>query len=192
MAPLDLKQNPSSGCSQSPAKYGWLFRWFMDFRVRKRELWCVKPRREAFSGEGPEAQIGSEIHQGPTLSFWMLRWLSVYEFLSSALVSFLCSFKILLPPVGFVGFPGGSDGKEFTCNAADPSSIPGSWRSPGEGNAYPLQYSCLENPMDRGAWQGYSPQCCKESDTTEQLTISLPVGIMYLKLVVSNVGMNKN
>ena len=50
------------------------------------------------------------------------------------------------------GFPGGSDGKESPCNAGDPALIPGSRRSPGEGNGYPLQYSCLENPMDRGAW----------------------------------------
>ena len=49
------------------------------------------------------------------------------------------------------GFPGGSDGKESACNAGDPGSIPGSGRSSGEGNGYPLQYSCLENPMDRGA-----------------------------------------
>ena len=49
-------------------------------------------------------------------------------------------------------FPGGSDGKEFTCNAGDPGSISGSGRFPGEGNGYPLQYSCLENPVDRGAW----------------------------------------
>ena len=157
VASLGLKQNPSNGCNQSPAKYGWLLRWLMDFRVRKRESWCVRPRREVFPGEGPGMQRGSEIHQGPTLSFWMLRWLSVYELLSSALVSFLCSFKILLPPVGFVGFPGGSDGKESTCSAADLGSIPGSGRSPGEGNGYPLQYSCLEDPMDREAWQGYSP-----------------------------------
>ena len=47
----------------------------------------------------------------------------------------------------------GSDGKEAACNAGDPGSIPGSGRSPGEGNGNPLQYSCLENPMDRGAWQ---------------------------------------
>ena len=52
------------------------------------------------------------------------------------------------------GFPGGSDGKESACNAGDPGSIPGSGRSPGEVNGYPLQYSCLENPMDRGALQG--------------------------------------
>ena len=44
-------------------------------------------------------------------------------------------------------------GKESACNAGDLGSIPGSGRSPGEGNGYPLQYSCLENPVDRGAWQ---------------------------------------
>ena len=49
------------------------------------------------------------------------------------------------------GFPGGSDGKESTCNAGDQGSIPESGRSPGEGNANPLQYSFLENPMDGGA-----------------------------------------
>ena len=50
-------------------------------------------------------------------------------------------------------FPGGSDGKESACNAGDLGSIPGSGRSPGEENGYPLQYSCLENSMGRGAWQ---------------------------------------
>ena len=48
-----------------------------------------------------------------------------------------------------MGFSGGSDGKESACNAGDPGSIPGSGRSPGEGNGKPLQYSCLENSMDR-------------------------------------------
>ena len=51
------------------------------------------------------------------------------------------------------GFPGGSDGKESTCNSGDLCSIPGSGRFPGEGDGNPLQYSLLENPMDRGAWQ---------------------------------------
>ena len=51
-----------------------------------------------------------------------------------------------------LGFPGGSDVKESTCNAGDPASIPRSGISPGEGNGYPLQYSCLKNSMDRGAW----------------------------------------
>ena len=52
-----------------------------------------------------------------------------------------------------MGFAGGSDGKESACSAGDLGSIPGSGRSPGGGNSYPLQYSCLENSMDRGAWQ---------------------------------------
>ena len=50
-----------------------------------------------------------------------------------------------------LGFPDGSDSKETACNAGDPSSIPGLGTSPGEGNGNPLQYSCLENSMDRGA-----------------------------------------
>jgi len=48
-------------------------------------------------------------------------------------------------------FSGGSDGKESACNAGDPGLVPGSGRSPGEGNGNPLQYSCLKNTMDRGA-----------------------------------------
>ena len=57
-----------------------------------------------------------------------------------------------LPTPVFLGFPGGSDGKESTRNAGDLGSIPELRRSPGEGNGYPLQYPCLENPMDREAW----------------------------------------
>ena len=53
-----------------------------------------------------------------------------------------------------MGLPHNSDGKESACNAGDLKSVPGLGRSPGEGNGNPLQYSCLENPMDRGAWRG--------------------------------------
>ena len=52
-----------------------------------------------------------------------------------------------------MGLPGGSNGRESACNAGDPGSIPGSGRSPGEENDYKLQYYCLEDFMDRGAWQ---------------------------------------
>ena len=52
-----------------------------------------------------------------------------------------------------MSFPGGSDDKASACNVGDPGSIPGLGRSPGEGNGNPLQYSCLENPTDGGAWQ---------------------------------------
>ena len=65
------------------------------------------------------------------------------------------------------GFPGGSTGKESTCNVGDLGSIPGLERSPGKGNGYPLQYSGLENSTD------YSPWGCKELDTTERLSLSL-------------------
>ena len=54
--------------------------------------------------------------------------------------------------MGQRGFPGGSDGKESACNMGDPGSIPGSGRYPGEGSGNLLQYSCLKNPMDKGAW----------------------------------------
>ena len=57
----------------------------------------------------------------------------------------------LLTPV-FLGFPGGSDGKEFTCNEGDLGLIPGLGRCPRGGHGNPVQDSCLENPMDRGAW----------------------------------------
>ena len=56
-----------------------------------------------------------------------------------------------LPTLVFLGFPGGSDGEESCCNAGDLGLIPGLERSPGGGHGNSLQYSCLENPMDRGA-----------------------------------------
>ena len=66
-----------------------------------------------------------------------------------------------------LGFLGGSASKESACSAGDVGLIPGSGRSPGEGNSYPFQYSCLESPMDRGAWWAIVHGGLKESDTTE-------------------------
>ena len=63
----------------------------------------------------------------------------------------MCSIHVCICIIW--GFLGSSVGKESACNAGDPDSIPGWGRSPGEGNGNPLQYSCLENPMDRGVWQ---------------------------------------
>jgi len=64
-------------------------------------------------------------------------------------------------------YHGGSDGKESACNVGDLGSISGSGRFPGEGNSDLLQYSCLENSVDRRAWGGYNPCGLKESDATE-------------------------
>ena len=72
-----------------------------------------------------------------------------------------------------MGFPDGSDSKESARNAEDLCLIPGSGRSPGEGNGNLLQYSCLENAMDRGSLEGYRPQGCKVSDMTEGLTLHI-------------------
>ena len=60
-----------------------------------------------------------------------------------------------------ISFPGGSHGKESSCNAGDLGSIPESGRSPREGNGNPLHYSCLENPMDGGAWWATVPRITK-------------------------------
>ena len=75
--------------------------------------------------------------------------------------------RLLIPRVS----QDGSDSKESACNVGDPGSIPGSGRSPGDGNSYPLQYSCPENPMDRGAWRA-TVLGVAESGMTEQLTLS--------------------
>ena len=79
------------------------------------------------------------------LSINLSIYLSSIYLLSSSGVFIRASFT-------FRGFPCGSDGKTFACNAGDPGSIPGSGRSPGEGNGNPLQYSCLENSIDWEAW----------------------------------------
>ena len=71
-----------------------------------------------------------------------------------------------------LGFPGSSDGKESACNTGDLGLIPVSGRSPRVGNGNPLQYSCLENSMDKGAWQAIVHGGQKELDATEQLTLT--------------------
>ena len=76
--------------------------------------------------------------------------------------------KDRLPTPVFLGFPGGSAGKEFTCNARDLGPIPGLGGYPGEGDGYPLQYSGLKNSMDDSTW------VCKKSDMTEQLFLHMP------------------
>ena len=78
-----------------------------------------------------------------------------------------------------MGFPDSSVGKESTCNAGDPGSIPGLGRSAREGIGYPFQYSCLENPMDRGAW--WATVHGSQSDTTS-LSLSAIMGFPHISL----------
>ena len=72
------------------------------------------------------------------------------------------------------GFPGGSEVKASACNEGDLDSIPGSGRSPGEGNGSPLQYSCLENPMDRGAGRATVHRVAKSRTRLSNFTFIIP------------------
>ena len=85
-------------------------------------------------------------------------------------------------------FPGDSDGKQSSSNVGDLGSILESGRSPREGNGNPLQYSCLENPMDGEAWRATVHGGRKESDTTEQLTLALFMGRIMSPSCVYNAG----
>ena len=86
------------------------------------------------------------------------------------------------------GFPGGSDGKESTCNAGDLGLILGWGRFPGEGKGNPLQYSCLENPMDRGVWwvrvHGVTKSQTRLSDSYTHIHIGTPCGSTSYILVL--------
>ena len=79
-----------------------------------------------------------------------------------------------------LGFPGGSDGKASASNAGDPGSILGSGRSPGEGNGNPLQYSCLEDSMDRVAWEATVHGVTKSQTRLSDFTFSLSL-ISFIK-----------
>ena len=83
---------------------------------------------------------------------WFSLGYNVSEFLLWGMLNFIiiCNYFPFLRHVWMVH--GSSDGKASAYNAGDPGSIPGSGRYPGEGNGNPLQYSCLENPVDQGAW----------------------------------------
>ena len=76
------------------------------------------------------------------------QWLTLFFWAPKSLWMVIVAIKLKI----LTGFPGGSQVKASDCNVEDPGSIPVSGRSPGEGNGNPLQYSCLENPMDGGAW----------------------------------------
>ena len=86
----------------------------------------------------------------------------------------------------YMGFPGGSDGKESACNAGDLGLIPGLGRSPGEGHGNPLQYSFLENPHVHGRLVGYSLWGCKELDMIERLSTAQHIYIyIYIYIYIA-------
>ena len=103
-------------------------------------------------------------------STWRLFYKSFFaSFQSPRLVIWGKKCRKVISPMVHQGFPDGSDGKKSACNVGDLGLTPGLGRSPGGGNGNPLQYSCLENSMDRG----YSPWDHKESDMTEWLILPL-------------------
>ena len=121
------------------------------------------------------------IYHFSTIYFWRSEYpsyvISLRNFLyylvwyRLAAIKFLVLFMVYY---NLKGFPGGSDGKELAWSMGDLGSILGSRRCPGEGNDYSLQYSCLENSMDRGTWKPIqSIGLQKESNTTEQQTLLL-------------------
>ena len=124
-----------------------------------------------------------------SLSFWLSNLAALHSFATAPLYihviwdEWCLSFSvksnltlhilILVMIISIYQTPlGGSDNEESTCNRGDSGLIPGLGRSPREGNGNPLQYSCLENSMDRGVSLGYNPWSRKESGTTEQRTLS--------------------
>ena len=112
----------------------------------------------------------------------MIFWRIVLLDMESRASHFIHSTLWIFHPTTFEGFPGGSYGKASACNAGDLGSIPGSGRSLGEGNGNPLQYSCLENSMDRGAWwatvHGVPKSRTRLSNFTHSL-VSFPEGLPF-------------
>ena len=88
----------------------------------------------------------------------------------------LTYLPILIP---MLGFPGSSVGKESSCNTGDPGSIPGLGRSPGGGHGNPLQYSCLENPTNRGAWWATVHSLTKSGTQLKQLSIQARITMLH-------------
>ena len=83
----------------------------------------------------------------------------------------------------FWGFPGGSEVKASACNVGDLGSIPGLGRSPGEGNGNPLQYSCLENPMDGGAWWAAVHGVAKSQTQLSDFTFTFHFHLLFFLLL---------
>ena len=108
---------------------------------------------------------------------YLHRGIHKYVNFSQNFLLLLCINLLCFAGMFYWGFPGGWDGKESACNAGDLGSIPRSGRSPETGNGYSLQYSCLENSMDRGAWRAAVHGVATERIT---LLLSLPRAGLYV------------
>ena len=131
--------------------------------VQLRKLSLIpKPGKEALRSTSKSASLpapNSDYDQGaltPLLLIFLIQWIWFNKLQKQRACSGWSTWRKMLS-LGLCtrnwGCPGGFSDKEFSCSAEDAGWIPGWGRSPGEGNGSPLQYSCLENPMDRGAWQ---------------------------------------
>ena len=135
----------SSGNLECLCSLGWTF-FFVSLGVHSCEqglpLWIMGSTWMGFSG--------CPLQWKQSLNHWTTR--EVPESTEFLYTNNKLSEKEIGKTIPFMGFPGGSDGKESSCNAGDLGLIPLLGRSPGGGHSNPLRYSCLENPMDRGAW----------------------------------------
>ena len=120
------------GCSEMHRKRDWL----LERALWHSGLWLLPPKL-TLSSSGPKMQLDDSLDNQTETLLSSVNTVPLQEEFSWEI---------------YLRFPGGSEVKASASNAGDPGSIPGSGRSPGEGNGNPLQYSCLENHMDGGAW----------------------------------------
>ena len=129
-----------------------LYHWATS-KNKYREMWTIRPLSGAYVTRQMFVIVHFERHFLRKLSLLLFSVAHCFTSLSlfyptALLLSCLVNLYVIPRWV----FPGSSVSKESACNAGDLGLIPGSGRSPGEGNGNPLQYSCLTNPMDRGPW----------------------------------------
>ena len=112
--------------------------------LAKTPIHISEPSMDVTSSKKPSLKLFQPKLDLPAM---LLHPVILIKYYKKVILTYLIMYMMIYNP-----FPGGSDGKASACNAGTLGSIPESGRSPGEGNGNPLQHSCLENPMDGGAW----------------------------------------
>ena len=187
----DLDQSCGCGSGQ---------KWF-DYWIYFRESWQNPLINWTYGGKDKVWDLRNVVNRGAIYWAWEAgrewgRWNGKQGIKAKYTTTFGCLlyFTFFIPPSDYILglptmapssiifnnlclFPGGSDGKASAYNAGNRNLIPGLGRSPGEGNGNPLQYPCLENPMDGGAWRA-TVYGIAESDMTEQL-LFLPSFLLF-------------